>query len=139
MKYKTVNKEEVRVYKNIPAGWKIDEFANNYPVGTKWITNGKSRFPKNGKPAEHKSALLVTDEKALIVRIATNRRRGWQDGFKTDKTTETKVQAEIKRLNRSSAATVAKKCPAKAAAKKPMRTVRKPMTAKKTSTPVKKK
>lgn len=93
--------KEKRIYKNIPKGWKIEENANNHPAGTKWLTNGKSRFSKS-KP-ERKTALLVTDEKRMIEHIAKNRRTGKTDGFKTDKFTETKVQAEIKRQNRASA------------------------------------
>lgn len=98
MKYK-----EKRVYKHLPDGWKIDEDAIAHPTGTKWITNGKSRFPKNGKPSEHRQALLVTDEKLMIERMAINRRTGKTDGFVTDKTTEAKVQAEIRRQKRRTA------------------------------------
>ena len=110
MKYK-----EKRVYKHIPEGWKIDENASNHPLGTKWIHNGKSRFTKGGA-AQRQTALLVTDEKTLIKRMATNRRRGKTDGFKTDKTTEAKVQAEIRRQNRVSAKTAATRKPVRKAA-----------------------
>lgn len=153
MKYKTMNKE-VRVYKNLPKGWKVTQGTLTQPAGTVWINNGKSLFPKNGKPSGRKNALLVTDEQLMTSRIAEKRRLHQEDDFITDKTAEAKIRAEIRRQNRenrkantqkkpmvrkASAATVAKKCPAKAAAKKPMRTVRKPMTAKKASTPIKKK
>lgn len=111
MKYKSGNTEN-RVYKNKPDGWRVDTEATAHPLGTVWIHNGKSRFPKNGKPSQRKKALLVTDEKAMVEKIASKRRSGQEDHFITDKTTEKKIQAEIRRQNREKNATALSKKPA---------------------------
>ncbi|MBR3187258.1 MAG: hypothetical protein IKF59_04375 [Lachnospiraceae bacterium] len=40
----------------IPEGWKPIEGAMNHPPGTRWISNGKSRFG-----GEYKTALIFED------------------------------------------------------------------------------
>ena len=77
------------------------------------------------KPSQLKKALLVTDEAAMIERIAAKRRKGQEDHFITDKTTEKKIQAEIRRQNRKQKAAM---LPPKPAAKASAPARKKPAT-----------
>lgn len=101
MKYKIRENEEVQVYKRLPKGWKITEGTMTEPVGTRWASNGEPFFVKDKSGKYHKNlnyrqALVVTDEKLMIERIAEKRRTG-EDFFISDKKTEEKIRAETRR------------------------------------------
>lgn len=58
--------EEVRVFKRLPKGWKVDDGARTAPSGYKWINNGESFFSKNKdgkyiKNPKRKTAFLESD------------------------------------------------------------------------------
>ena len=48
-----MEKEEIKIYTELPKGWKIIVGASNAPVGYVWISNNTSRFSK-----EYEHALL---------------------------------------------------------------------------------
>ena len=95
---------EVRVYKHLPDGWRVNEGAITQPAGTVWISNGPMfRRGKDGKMRHnhaYKDALLVTDEKLMVTRIAERRRYEKDDRFISDKTTEAKIRSEMRRQER---------------------------------------
>ena len=64
----------ITVYKTMPKGWREDKGATTAPAGTKWVTNGKSRFAKNDKD-KRKSALLITDSKVFNERMKNMQQR----------------------------------------------------------------
>lgn len=52
----------IKYYKTMPKGWKIDKGARTAPEGTKWINNSESRFAKDSKGnRKFKQALLIVD------------------------------------------------------------------------------
>ncbi len=107
MKYRTgKDKEsEVRVYKHLPEGWKVQTGTLTQPAGTAWATNGEPLF-KRGKDGKlhknpkYKHALVVQDEGLMVTRIAQARRYERNDRFIADQTTEKKIQAEMRRQER---------------------------------------
>ena len=107
MKYRTGKdeKSEVRVYKNMPKGWKVLKGTQTQPVGTAWVSNGEPLFKRGRdgklhKNPKYKHALVVQDEQLMVARIAEERRRGGGERFISDATTETKIQSEIRRQDR---------------------------------------
>ena len=107
MKYRTGKDKtsEVRVYKNVPKGWKILKGTTAQPVGTAWVSNGEPLFKrgqdgKMHKNPEYKHALVVQDEQLMVMQIAEDRRRGGGERFISDATTETKIQSEMRRQDR---------------------------------------
>ena len=58
----------ITVYTTMPKNWKFDKGAATAPAGSKWITNGKSRFAKDEKN-KRKSGLLITDKKLFDERM----------------------------------------------------------------------
>lgn len=107
MKYRTGKDEtsEVRVYKNIPKGWKILKGTMTQPVGTAWVSNGEPVFKRGRdgklhKNPKYKHALVVQDEQLMVARIAEVRRSRKGDRFIADETTEAKIRSEMRRQDR---------------------------------------
>lgn len=97
--------KDVRVYKSLPKGYRVLDGTMTQPRGTVWIAKGRPfggvKDGKLHKNPNYNQALLVKDEKWMIDGII-DRRCGLTTGgtIITNKTTEDKVQAELRKRAR---------------------------------------
>ena len=57
-------RKRIKIFAEMPKGWKELKGASTQPVGTIWISNGRSLFDK-----EYEQGLLIVDRELFVERI----------------------------------------------------------------------